>query len=233
MPNIYATNDGTAQSSANTTGWASCRNEDGTGGTSTFSDDGGTVNYQTWATRVGRFSGRGAPSWILKRAFFTFDTSGISEAPSSATLKIYGFAQTSGDVIALKSDYSSGDGSEAFNDIVNGATPLGNSDGSGTGTFASTSVVEYSSEVSTWSTGAYNDITLNSDALSDMASLDTFKVALMDYDYDYLDIEPSSGSQVGVGMYISRYSGTSRDPYIDYTAATAVTYNATFFGTNF
>jgi len=33
---------------------------------------------------------------------------------------------------------------------------------------------------------------------------------------------------------MSNYTGTSRDPYIDYTPATAaVTDNATFFGANF
>ena len=37
------------------------------------------------------------------------------------------------------------------------------------------------------------------------------------------------------GIYLSNYTGTSRDSYIDYTAgtATAVTHNANFFGSNF
>ena len=121
-----------------------------------------------------------------------------------------------------------------YDSIANAETPLGNSDGSGAGTFASTSVVEYSSELSSWSTSGYNDITLNSDALSDMASLDTFKVAVINYDYDYLDIEPATNTNERNGMYISYQSGTDKDPYIDYTAGTTtVTHNANFFGSNF
>ena len=54
-----------------------------------------------------------------------------------------------------------------------------------------------------------------------MASLDDFKIVLMEYDGDYLDIQPSTGTQNISGMYYQNYTGTSRDPYIDYTAGAA------------
>ena len=67
-----------------------------------------------------------------------------------------------------------------------------------------------------------------------MASLDTFKVAVINYDYDYLDVEPATNTNERNGMYISYQSGTDKDPYIDYTAGTTtVTHNANFFGSNF
>ena len=56
----------------------------------------------------------------------------------------------------------------------------------------------------------------------------------MNYTYDYLDIEfTGTGFGVLIGTYYADYTGTSRDPYIDYSVASAVTYNATFFGANF
>ena len=238
MPNIYATNDGASQL-VNNTSWVSARSAT-EGNASTFSNNEILGNLSV-GQRIMKTAGRGSMAWVIARSFFTFDTSGISVAPSSATLKIYGFSSGTTDVIALKSDYMFHNGEATtipgnldYDSIANAETPLGNSDGSGAGTFASTSVVEYSSELSSWSTSGYNDITLNSDALSDMASLSTFKVAVINYDYDYLDIEPATNTNERNGMYISYQSGTDKDPYIDYTAGTTtVAHNANFFGSNF
>ena len=56
----------------------------------------------------------------------------------------------------------------------------------------------------------------------------------MEYDYDYLDITTPNGSSLDVGIYLSENYGLMKDPYIDYTAATAAgADNATFFGSNF
>ena len=35
------------------------------------------------------------------------------------------------------------------------------------------------------------------------------------------------------GMYFENYTGTSRDPYIDYEVAVSIAHNGTFFGSNF
>ena len=222
MPDIDATNNGRAIHYGQGTSWDDARGNTPGSEVSTVKQNNAIASAKT--------SGRGGTSWLISREFMTFDTSSISVTPSSATLKVYGFNRDDGDVIALKSDYSSTLATSDFDNIVNAATPLINTDGSGAGTFASTSVVEYSSEITTWNLEAYNDISLNSDALSDMVSLDDFKVCLINYDLDFLDIEPSGF--VYNGFYTSSESG--KEPYIDYTAGTAaVADNATFFGANF
>ena len=167
----------------------------------------------------------------LRRAFFEFDTSGISEAPSAASINIYGNVRNSADIILVRGTQSSTLVAGDFNSLHNCSTELAASDGSGAGTLAGVSGLTYSSEISTWSTSGYNEIALNSTALSDIASLDTFKVCMMEYDHDYLDATVTS--RVDIGNYWAEQSGTSKDPYLDYTAASAATDNSVFFGCNF
>ena len=53
----------------------------------------------------------------------------------------------------------------------------------------------------------------------------------MDYDYDFLDIEPPVATN-STGVWWAESSGSSTQPYIDYTVGVAAD-NATFFGANF
>ena len=106
----------------------------------------------------------------------------------------------------------------------------GSYDGSGGGSIES-HVVKYSAEVTTWSTSGNNSITLNSNALSQIASASTFKVMCMESVHDMRDIEPTTTNRAG--MIYADQAGTSSDPYLDVTEAVAVTDNATFFGCNF
>jgi hypothetical protein len=195
--------------------WATARSSTGTSVSGP-----GAASYDQAAVSVQYISGRGGTVAQISRAFFEFDTSGISSAPSAATLKIYGWSQTSADVIAVRGDQSGTLGNTDFDEIYGCASQLAASDGAGTGTLASCAT-NYSNEITSWTSLAYNDITLNSTALSEMASLDTFKVVLVEYDADYLDVA-SVGSTplVRTGMFWENYTGTSRDPKIDYTAAT-------------
>ena len=174
----------------------------------------------------------------VTRAFFAFDTSGISSAPSAATLKLYGYGTfgTRADVWALKSDAFTDSGSlhnDDFNNITGWST--GSSDGSGAGDNES-NVTKYSNmyDVSEdgWSASGYNDITLNSTALSDMASLDTLLICVM-ADRDLKDLHTGAGDITYNGTHFQNYTGTSRDPYIDYTPAVTATDNSVFFGCNF
>ena len=177
-------------------------------------------------------SGRGGVITNIGRFFMQFDTSGISVAPSSATLKIHGQGSVNSlDVILVRGTQSGATHTSHYNDIYNASTELGNSDGSGTGTLAGISGLAYSSELVTWNASGYNDFTLNATALSDIASEDDFKVVLIGYDADYLDIA-SLGLQQSVNIYQKGY-GSSYKPYIDYTEASATTESATFFGCNF
>ena len=221
MPIIYGgTNDG--HCSHGLASWVISRRGVGNGFDSNNQRDANAVyNYY--------HSGRG--TWGIYRAFFEFDTSGISSAPSSATLKIYGYSRAEGDLIVVKSEQggtlAAGD-FNSFSSAVN--TVIASSDGSGAGTLAGVSGFTYSSEITTWSTSGYNEIALNSDALSDMASLDTFKICLMNHDNDYLD---QAGTTIERNGVYWAEGLTATDPLIDYTAAVTTRDNAVFFGTNF
>jgi hypothetical protein len=150
-------------------------------------------------------------NYYVYRSFFAFDTSGVSIAPDSATLKLYGYSNDAADVIIVKvAADATGDSGTAFV-----ASDFGKIDGA-------PDFTAYSSEISTWSTSGYNDITLNAAALSDMASLDEFKLALIEYDHDFSDSAPTSGV-INTGVYFADYEGTSYDPYIDYVEGTATT----------
>ena len=186
-------------------------------------------SYDTTAISHQYYSGRG--TYAIRRAFFEFDTSGISVTPSAATLKIFGRTSDGSDMIAVRSEQGATLAAGDFNSFPAAAvTALGNSDGSGAGTLAGVSSFTYSAEITSWNGTGFNDITLNSTALEYMRLLDTFKVCVMNHDQDYLDI--AGGTSETNGITWTERLGTTQDPYIDYTAAVAAD-NATFFGANF
>ena len=163
--------------------------------------------------RCDRISARGGFLFTISRAFFEFDTSGISATPSAATFKLYGNVGTSADLFAVK---------HTIGDL---ATPSGGDydaiDGWSAGADNSSNVTKYSSEVSSWSDGQYNEITLNSTALSDMASNDYLKICLIEADFDLPNNTPSDNTVRRTGFFMVESSGTSKDPIIDYTVASA------------
>ena len=218
MPEIFSgTNDGIVNFFSIDT-WVNARTATDGGGASS----GGSLDSTGAAAKL--VSGRGSVVVQISRAFFEFDTSGITEVPASATLKIYG-AGTFGaeaDVIAVRGTQDSTLSTNDFDALHNSSTELANSNGSGAGSLASVSGLTYSSNFpgGSWSTSGYNSITLNSTALSDMASLNLFKVVLLNYDYDYLDTASVGSSPFQAnGMYFANNTGTSNDPKIDYTEA--------------
>ena len=156
------------------------------------------------AIRTQHFSGRGGQVYYISRSFFYFDTSGITGTVSSATLKIYGYSLDSADIIAIKSTAFGGDGGSALDDADFSEIDFSTA---------------YSSELATWSTSGYNDITLNATALGDMKNNNAFIVCLVEHDHDYSDSAVSS-ADLKSGCYYDPETGTSKDPYIDYTLAT-------------
>ena len=216
MPSIYSdTNDGYVNA-VSTSNWAAVR--DATTGTSDSNDTRSTFSVRSRKIA----SGRGT-QWQVWRTFFEFDTSGISATPSSASLKIYGSGSGAADLFVVKSTQSATLANTDFDAITGWVAGADNS----------SNVTKYSAEVTSWSTSGYNTIALNSAALSDIVSLSTFKVCLIEADYDLPNNEPSTGTDIYTGVWFSDYSGTSQDPYLDYTVAVAVTDNSTFFGANF
>ena len=198
-------------------------------GAGTGNSTSSTGTASAYAIRSDVSAGRGGGStYTVTRTFMYFDTSGISTDVQSATLKVYGYINGGGDIIAVKatSDISSLATSDF--DAITGWDST--SDGSGGGDNES-NVTKYSDEIATWSTSGYNDITLTSTALANMRDDNTVYICLMNYDYDLKDIAPTGTNRNG--LYYVNYTGTSRDPYIDYTLAPTTTDNAIFFGTNF
>jgi hypothetical protein len=143
----------------------------------------------------------------IYRGAMAFNTSGISEAPASVTLKLYGFGSQKVNNIRIvkgnqaatgdyNSDYVDGD----FDQLVFG-TP-------------------YSDEfnVSSWTTSGFNEITLNAAARSDMASLSSFEIFIV-AEHDFDDSDPNTATKSGPGWRGVAYANSSRRPKISYTAA--------------
>lgn len=190
----------------------------GSGASWSTARDGGTgTNASSTLTSTNNAAGvQGATSrggyYVVVRSFFSFDVSGITSTVASATLNLRGFSTNSGDVIVVKANRPNGS-----NLITADFDAL---PGFSAGNTMSGNVTDYSSEVTSWSTSGYNSITLNSTALSDLTSLNSFIVALVEFDHDYSNVAPAQdGTHYRVGLYYSDNSGTSFDPYIDYTLA--------------
>ena len=205
MPEIIAnTSDGDIFTS-NTVGWANTR------GATTGTLGGSSDAFGSNAISVYRFAGRGATQFRIHRSFFFFDTSGITGTVSSATLKILFGGTRLGDAnaIAVKSTAFGGDGSSAL-----AADDFNNLDFS----------TAYSGEIDTTNVSSYTNITLNSTALTDMQNNDELIIAIINYDYDYSNVEPSAGNNQ-VSITFANQSGTSTDPRITYTEATGYSHD--------
>ena len=187
MATIYAhTNDGYVARFSQSS-WSNARaNSSGTVASSVANTS--TVGMSAYVQ-----AGRGGASvFHLVRSFMYFDTSGISSNVDSATLKIRGVTYGTGDVIALKATSDIATLGTADFEAITGWDSSG-TDGSGGGDMES-SVTKYSNEITTWSTSGYNDITLNAQALADMRDDSTVYIALLNFDYDLKDVEPTDMS---------------------------------------
>ena len=174
-------------------------------------------------------SGRGGDTYNIGRYFLEFDTSSINKTISSASVQLYGNSTNALDVILMRGSQSGAVSTSDFNDIYGATLHLLASDGAGAGRFAgSSTTVDYSSEIATWSTSGYNEIALSDDAKADIIANDTFNCVLIGYDYDYSDTALSEASYQ-TGFRQDAYSGTSSDPKLVITEQE----NSVFFGANF
>ena len=159
----------------------------------------------TQAIRYSRVSGPRANTYSINRYFIEFNTSGISVTPADATLSIYGFTNGTADFFPVKATFSDGAIANGDFDAI---------DGWSAGADNSSNVTKYSSEVETWSTSGFNDITLNSDALSDMVSEDRFKICLIQAENDLANSDNVSVKNTGLWS-------TFNVIHLDYTAGSA------------
>ena len=223
MATIYASaSDGYVNKSDSD--WATARDATtGSGSNNNASATSDVIKASRTAARGGGYT------YIASRMFLFFSTSGISSNVDSATLKIYGYSTNSADVIAIKSTSAIGTVTTAdFNSITGWST--GSADGSGGGDNES-NVTKYSDELTSWHIEGYNAFTLTSTALANMRDDNYLYVCIMETVHDLRDIAPTSSLRNG--CYFADNTGTSKDPYIDYTLATVSADNSIFFGTNF
>ena len=149
-----------------------------------------------------------------------FDTSDISDAPESATLKIYPESSNNGGVdFYVVRTFLTSDGS-----IVAGDNPSWTRSSAG-GTPDVNNITKYSSEIDyseDITEDELNSITLNSTALSDMASRDKFQISLV---CDFLVDQSLGGVTDGITrkFIISSqdHSTTAQRPVLSYTEAAA------------
>ena len=148
--------------------------------------------------------GKLGTTWGCRRYFMAFDTSSVTSVPGSATLYVYGQTNNTSDLIAVKATAPTTSTNLATTDYSNivGYVQTLPMDGY---------VTEYSDPISSgWNTTGYNAIPLTAAALSDMDSLSTLQLALVNYTYDYLYLGWFGGSfQTGINI--------TNQPYIEYT----------------
>ena len=211
MADLYSGNHDGWISSGTQSSWAAARDIT-SGGTPDVND-----TATSFPIRSSKFASRGGGStYQVTRSFMWFDTSGITGTVSAATIKIRGYNQTNGSIIAVKSTAFGGDGGTAL-----AAGDIDAMPGWTTGASAAGNVTNYSSQIASgWSASGYNDLASTSDLRSDMQNNNVVIICLMDYTHDYLNSALTSNVTNAVGFYWTDYTGTSRDPYIEYTVAT-------------
>ena len=174
----------------------------------------GTSSRFASAIKYSKVAGLRGNTFNVTRYFIEFDTSGISTTPVSADLSLYGFSNNSADFFAVKADFSDGSIGNADFDSI---------DGWSAGADNSSNVTKYSAEVETFSTSAFNDIALNSTALSDMASVDNFKICLIQAENDLANVEATTTPTTGLWR-------TFNTIHLDYTAGSAAGYTHKVLG---
>ncbi|MAN63472.1 MAG: hypothetical protein CMI60_16180 [Parvibaculum sp.] len=218
MATIYSSIEDGRLGSGNASTWAGAR--DIATATSFSSGDGQA------SSPVGTSfsSGRSGNNFSISRAFFLFDTSGISGSVTDASFQIYGYLLDDASMIAVKSTAFGGDGSSSLAtseiDSISGFSSGSSLDGSAT-VYSSNDFSE-----NTFNENAYNDFGGSSSLRADMQNNDVVIICVMDKTHDYLNVAPTSTSDDGfTGLTFANYSGTDRDPKIVYTEASGYTHS--------
>ncbi len=201
----------------------------------------GTTNQSGTGWTIGvAYSGYGGGTYNIGRVLLDFDLSGIAAGSTinSATLKLRGASVTSphwsvaiteADFIVLQGTFT--DGSTLAAGMIDDVSGYGSGwDGTDAG------VVEYCSEQhSSWDATDYNDITLNSAALTDIAaragSSTRLACYIMEYDHDYHDnTDGEDGNTVNstydyfkINFNFSPSESNPPQLVVDYTAPTTTT----------
>ena len=178
-------------------------------------------------------SGRGAPFYDLSRIFFRFDLSGFPSFSSIDSAQFFAYRHADlgsvESIIAVRHDQPSHHINYPEYVFYPNHDP------------ASGDTMTAYSSANTEAPGSHNTFTLNSTALTEIAACangsgnggagsNSFEIALV-HNGDYTNTAPTGVNSAS--FRTTDYSGTTSDPHLKITYSTAVTHNATFFGSNF
>jgi len=216
MPEIIANTTDGYQATGLTSGWDN--SHDKTSGHQSLQIT--TTNTRFFGARTEFSAPRSA--YYIVRTFFDFDVSSISANVTAATFSVMTDVNGGNDNIVLKSGHDPSDTGTTW--FTTWLTGLGGTI-SGWGT-SSTGVTAFSSNTTTAANLNFTDYTLNAAALSHLNSIrgtsNLFKIAVLNYDFDYLDVDPgpSSGNQK-TGFYYANHGTSANRPHLNYTTGAA------------
>jgi len=179
-----------------------------------------TLSANAYAIRSTLTTARGTSTYTITRSFFYFNTSSITTAPDSGVLKVYGRTFVNSDVACVKSNHGFSISTADFDAILGWQAGVNNQ----------SNVTHYANILTSWSNSGFNSFTLNSDALVDIRSNNTFQVCLLDFPYDLRNAVPSSSSNYS-GVYFADIANTTYWPHLNLTMPEEG--GGLFFGTNF
>ena len=216
---VYANSNDSVIGTAGTSGWSSIRGDVNSSGI--FSNTGSTSSNAILNQGLG---GRGATAYYIYRSYFEFDLSGESGTATEVSLHLYadnlGTAADEEASIFIVSATALADGASDYGNCFSSGTTLGTSLG-----LAQASTTEGYCDADFYSAGI--------SAVNSAIGSGTLTIGCLGW-YDYNNTAPSlGGDYTQLKFTFTGYTGTSRDPYLDITYATAATDNAVFFGTNF
>jgi hypothetical protein len=187
-------------------------------------------------------------TWHIFQTHYVYDSLGITETVSDlawvhpkCAYMTAGGSHNDISIIALKSNTEGGNATSNYNDFVGHTSGWDDTDVT---EYSGETVIDGYEEASVYGSNIASyveeTVTLNSDAKTDIKDDDTFKLALVDYDQYYLDSIDTTYGYSASGrreMWAGQIDDTNVPyrPYLEYTLGEeeAVTYNATFFGSNF
>lgn len=181
----------------------------------TIGNPSSSVNTNDTVAISARTTGGSTRISVCSRYFMAFDTSSITSTPGSATLFLYGATNITGNIIVVKSTAPS---------LTTNINSLNY--GSITGYVAGNSmagfVTDYSNPFTLTNGSGWNSVSLNSTALSDIDTLTTFRIAIVNYDYDYLYNDPQTNFTQTCGINITN------QPYLLITGYNGKIYSIPF-----
>jgi|21_taG_2_1085346.scaffolds.fasta_scaffold04397_4 hypothetical protein len=202
--------------------WAAARDADGTYDASYAVQASVETSESSnlYFAAVARFGGRGGTTYRVYRSFLRFDTSSITGTVSGLKVMVHGKTKEDGGVRAVKA-------SGAFT----GTSPLGslvvtdfdaiNGYSAGSSMSGTTAYATGLETQGHWDKDDWNELTGTTALEDDMRDDNYVVLCFVNYGYDWRNIAPSANGDISSGAYYTDNTGTTFDPYIEYTVASA------------